>query len=56
MKDENDLTKLSHTLLEAKIDFIEWIEFPENTITAIALKPNMKKIVYEFLKEFSLYN
>ena len=50
-----DLEKLSINLKTSGIDFIEWIEMPENIVTSIVIKPYEKERVSNTLKKFRLY-
>lgn len=46
---------LQTLLSKESIDFTLWIEQPENILTAIALKPCLKKEMPDFLKSLKLF-
>lgn len=54
VSDEVRLATLSEQLEGEGIDFYLWREQPENILTAVALRPYVRKEVQHLLKEFKL--
>ncbi len=54
ISDESKLASFSEKLEAEGIDFFLWREQPENILTALALRPYVKKEVHPLLKEFTL--
>ena len=54
-KDEESLSKLSHSLNENNIDYKLWIEQPENYATCLVTKPYLKEDIQKFFKGFKLF-
>lgn len=54
-EEEKDLLQLKADLQESNIDFVEWIEMPENTLASIVLKPCEKESVSQTVRKFKLY-
>ncbi|VDD81835.1 unnamed protein product [Mesocestoides corti] len=52
--DEPKLAQFSVQLEAEDIDFVLWREQPENILTALALRPYIKKDVCHLLKQFPL--
>lgn len=55
MRNAEQLKKLGETFTEKNIEYVEWIEQPENILTCIATKPIRKSAVGTTLKKCSLY-
>lgn len=55
---ENELLELISYLTSNKKDFVDWVEQPENVISAVALKPIdvlKENELVAFIKRFKLF-
>jgi peptidyl-tRNA hydrolase len=55
LKNQNQLKFLGQQFTEANIDFVEWIEQPENQLTCIVSRPYEPEEIRPLLKKCSLF-
>mmetsp|Transcript_4332 Transcript_4332/g.11859 ORF Transcript_4332/g.11859 Transcript_4332/m.11859 type:complete len:266 (-) Transcript_4332:2869-3666(-) len=55
VKNEAALKKLANKLSEAQIEYVEWIEMPEQLSTALATKPASKSRLHPYFKSLRLF-
>ncbi|SBS87365.1 peptidyl-tRNA hydrolase PTRHD1, putative [Plasmodium malariae] len=52
--DSNELKKLSSVLDKESLKYKIWIEYPENVLSAVAIKPYYKDTVKDYFKKYQL--
>ncbi|KAJ3274246.1 hypothetical protein HDV01_003319 [Terramyces sp. JEL0728] len=55
LKNASQLETLSTSLQENKIDFVRWVEMPENTLSCLVTKPYEPDDIRPLLKKCSLF-